>query len=152
VTRTLTWTFGLRDTFNSNPLNPQDQVARLRGSFSSIPHDNQPLNTVIQTHLGNLFSSTRWPFCSQERQLRGSSSRNQCSAPASEFSAISCRHSGRPDRHQSSLRQDVSGRSAWQRGWHCHSAGSANSAINAIVAANQTFTAGFPKGSLLFHR
>src|SRR5208282_60173 len=58
VTRTLTWTFGLRDTFNSNPLNPHDQVARLRGSFSSIPHDNQPLNTVIQTHLGNLFSST----------------------------------------------------------------------------------------------
>ena len=39
VTRTLTWTFGLRDTFNSNPLNPHDQVARLRGSFSSISHD-----------------------------------------------------------------------------------------------------------------
>ncbi len=36
VTRTLTWTFGVRDTFNSNPLNPHDQVARLRGSFSSI--------------------------------------------------------------------------------------------------------------------
>ena len=59
VTRTLTWTFGLRDTFNSNPLNPHDQVARLRGSFSSISHDvNQPLNEAIQTHLGNLFSST----------------------------------------------------------------------------------------------
>src|ERR1700678_3966886 len=57
VTSTLTWTFGLRDTFNSHPLNPHDQVARLRGSFSSIPHDNQPLDTVIQTHLGNLFSS-----------------------------------------------------------------------------------------------
>ncbi|MGB8785911.1 MAG: carboxypeptidase-like regulatory domain-containing protein, partial [Terriglobales bacterium] len=58
VTPTLTWTFGVRDTFNSNPLNPHYQVGRLRGSFSSIPHDNQPLNTVIQTHLGNLFSST----------------------------------------------------------------------------------------------
>jgi hypothetical protein len=59
VTRKLTWTFGLRDTFNSNPLNPHDQVARLRGSFSSISHDvNQPLNAAIQTHLGNLFSST----------------------------------------------------------------------------------------------
>ena len=59
MTRTLTWTFGLRDTFNSNPLNPHDQVARLRGSFSSISHDvNQPLNEAIQTHLGNLFSST----------------------------------------------------------------------------------------------
>ena len=59
VTRTLTWTFGVRDTFNSNPLNPHDQVARLRGSFDSISHDvNQPLNAAIQTHLGNLFSST----------------------------------------------------------------------------------------------
>ncbi len=59
VTPTLTWTFGVRDTFNSNPLNPHDQVARLRGSFDSIPHDvNQPLNAAIQTDLGNLFSST----------------------------------------------------------------------------------------------
>src|SRR5208282_2555783 len=52
VTRTLTWTFGLRDTFNSNPLNPHGQVARLRGAFSSISHDvNQPLNEAIQAHL-----------------------------------------------------------------------------------------------------
>ena len=59
VTSKVTWTVGIRDTFNSNPLNPHDQVARLRGSFDSISHDvNQPLNTAIQTHLGNLFSST----------------------------------------------------------------------------------------------
>ena len=59
MTRKLTWTFGLRDTLNSNPLNPHDEVARLRGSFNSISHDvNQPLNAAIQTHLGNLFSST----------------------------------------------------------------------------------------------
>ena len=45
LTPTLTWTFGLRDTYNSNPLNPHDQVARLDGSFDAIPHDvNQPLN------------------------------------------------------------------------------------------------------------
>ena len=50
VTRRLTWTFGLRDTFNSNPLNPHQQIARLHGSFASIPHDvNQPLNAAIQT-------------------------------------------------------------------------------------------------------
>ena len=59
VTPKLTWTVGIRDTFNSNPLNPHDQVARLRGSFDSISHDvNQPLNATIQTHLGSLFSST----------------------------------------------------------------------------------------------
>jgi hypothetical protein len=59
VTSKLTWTFGIRDTLNSNPLNPHYGVARLRGSFNSISHDvNQPLNAAIQTHLGHLFSST----------------------------------------------------------------------------------------------
>ena len=59
VTKTLTWTFGIRDTLNSNPLNPHQQIARLRGSFNSISHDvNQPLNAAIQTGLGHVFSST----------------------------------------------------------------------------------------------
>ena len=59
VARTLTWTFGVRDTYNSNPLNPHDDVARLAGSFGSVPHDvNQPLSEAIQTHLGNVFAST----------------------------------------------------------------------------------------------
>jgi len=59
VTSHLTWTFGIRDTLNSNPLDPHQEIARLRGSFSSISHDvNQPLNAAIQTHLGNLFAST----------------------------------------------------------------------------------------------
>ncbi|MGC2661055.1 MAG: carboxypeptidase regulatory-like domain-containing protein [Bryobacteraceae bacterium] len=58
-TSTLTWTFGLRATHNSNPLNPHDAVARLPGSFASISHDiNQPLNALIQTNTGNLFEST----------------------------------------------------------------------------------------------
>jgi len=59
LARRLTWTFGLRATHNSNPLNPHDAVARLPGSFASISHDvNQPLNAVIQTGLGNIFEST----------------------------------------------------------------------------------------------
>jgi hypothetical protein len=59
ITSKLTWTIGIRDTYNSNPLNPHQQIGRLSGSFDSISHDvNQPLNQVIQTHLGNLFSST----------------------------------------------------------------------------------------------
>ncbi len=58
ITKKLTWTIGLRDTFNSNPLNPHDEIGRLRGSFDSISHDvNQPLSDAIQTHLGKLFSS-----------------------------------------------------------------------------------------------
>jgi hypothetical protein len=59
LTKKLTWTIGLRDTFNSNPLNPHYEVARLPGSFDSISHDpSQPLSDAIQTNLGNLFSST----------------------------------------------------------------------------------------------
>lgn len=59
ITRALTWTFGIRDTYNSNPLNPHDAVARLDGSFDSISHNvNQPLDQVIQTHLANVFAST----------------------------------------------------------------------------------------------
>ncbi len=59
VTRTVTWTFGMRDTYNSNPLNPHHAVARLRASFDAISHDvNQPLNAVIQTRLGSIFAST----------------------------------------------------------------------------------------------
>src|ERR1700732_2539033 len=59
VTKKLTWTFGIRDTLNSNPLNPHQHIARLTGSFDSISHDvNQPLSAAIQTGLGNVFSST----------------------------------------------------------------------------------------------
>jgi hypothetical protein len=59
LTPVLTWTIGLRDTFNSNPLNPHDEIARLPGSFDSISHNvNQPLNAVIQTQVRNMFSST----------------------------------------------------------------------------------------------
>ena len=59
VTRKLTWTFGVRDTYNSNPLNPHDAVARLSGSFDSISHDaNQPLSQVIQTQQGTIFAAT----------------------------------------------------------------------------------------------
>src|SRR5579871_1154666 len=59
LTRTFTWTFGIRDTYNSNPLSPHGAVARLAGSFDSISHDvNQPLDAVIQTHLSNVFAAT----------------------------------------------------------------------------------------------
>jgi hypothetical protein len=59
LTPKLTWTIGLRDTFNSNPLESHDEIARLGGAFDSISHDaNQPLNAAIQTNLKHLFSAT----------------------------------------------------------------------------------------------
>ena len=59
VTPKLTWTFGLRDTLNSNPYSPHHEIARLSGAFNSVNHElNQPLNAAIQTGLGHIFSST----------------------------------------------------------------------------------------------
>jgi len=59
VTSKFTWTFGIRASHNSNPLNPHNAVARLSGSFAAIPHDvNQPLSAAIHTGLGNIFEST----------------------------------------------------------------------------------------------
>ncbi|MGI8961743.1 MAG: carboxypeptidase-like regulatory domain-containing protein [Bryobacteraceae bacterium] len=59
IGRTLTWTFGIRNTYNSNPRNPHNAVARLRGSFDSISHDvKQPLSAAIQTNLDTIFAST----------------------------------------------------------------------------------------------
>ena len=79
IRKKLTWTIGIRDTFNSNPLNPHDEVARLRGSFYSISHDvNEPLSDAIRTHLGNLFSSTPFAILHRGRRLRGSSSQKPC--------------------------------------------------------------------------
>jgi Carboxypeptidase regulatory-like domain len=59
VASKLTWTFGLRSSFNSNPLNPHSEIARLPGSFASVTHDaDQPLNAAIQIGLDKLFPGT----------------------------------------------------------------------------------------------
>jgi hypothetical protein len=153
VTRTLTWTFGLRDTFNSNPLNPHDQVARLRGSFSSIPHDDQPLNTVIQTHLGNLFSSTpvailqprtaiAWQF-EPKSVLRTGFGIFSDILPGTVADLI-----GTNPPYDKTFQGGVLG----SVGGTAIAPGAPNSAIGAIVAANQTLRRDFPTASLLFHR
>ena len=147
VTRTLTWTFGLRDTFNSNPLNPHDQVARLRGSFSSIPHDNQPLNTVIQTHLGNLFSSTpvailqprtaiAWQF-EPKSVLRTGFGMFSDILPGTVADLI-----GTNPPYDKTFQGGVLG----TVGGTAIAPEAPNSAVGAIVAANQTFTSGFRQG------
>jgi hypothetical protein len=147
VTRTLTWTLGLRDTFNSNPLNPHDQVARLRGSFSSIPHDNQPLNTVIQTHLGNLFSSTpvailqprtaiAWQF-EPKSVLRTGFGIFSDILPGTVADLI-----GTNPPYDKMFQGGVLG----SVGGTAVAPGAPDSAIGAIVAANQTFTSGFLQG------
>jgi hypothetical protein len=148
VTRKLTWTFGLRDTFNSNPLNPHDQVARLRGSFNSISHDvSQPLNETIQTHLGNLFSSTptailqprtaiAWQF-EPKSVLRTGFGIFSDILPGTVADLI-----GTNPPYDKAFQGGVLG----SVGGTAIAPGAPNSVVGALVAANTTFTSGFPQG------
>jgi hypothetical protein len=147
VTRKLTWTFGLRDTFNSNPLNPHDQVARLRGSFNSILHNDQPLNAVIQTHLGHLFSSTpaailqprtaiAWQF-EPKSVLRSGFGIFSDILPGTVADLIGT-NPPYDKTFQGGVLGSVGGIAIAPEG--------PNSAVGALVASNQAFTSGFPQG------
>ncbi|HLY19524.1 MAG TPA: carboxypeptidase regulatory-like domain-containing protein [Bryobacteraceae bacterium] len=60
-TAKLNWTMGVRMAHNSNPENPHALIARLTGSFGSLPHDvDQPVNAAIETGLTHLFPATSW--------------------------------------------------------------------------------------------
>jgi hypothetical protein len=150
ATRKLTWTFGIRDTFNSNPLNPHNQIARLRGSFDSISHDvNQPLNAAIETGLGNVFSSTplailqprtavAWQFESKS-VLRAGFGIFSDILPGSIADVVGV-NPPYVKTFQGGLLGTVGGTAI--------APGIPNSAVDAAVAANQAFSLGFPQGLL----
>ena len=150
VTPKLTWTVGIRDTFNSNPLNPHDQVARLRGSFDSISHDvNQPLNAAIQTHLGNLFSSTplailqprtaiAWQF-EPKTVLRTGFGLFSDILPGTVADLV-----GMNPPYVRTFRGGLLG----TVGGAAIAPGVPNSAVDATVAADQRFSSGFANGQL----
>ncbi len=150
ITRALTWTFGVRDTYNSNPLNPHDAVARLAGSFDAISHDvNQPLNAVIQTHLANVFASTplailqprtaiAWQFA-PHTVLRTGFGLFSDLLPGSVVDLVGV-NPPYSNTFQGGLLGTVGGTAI--------APGVPNSAIDATVAANQQFISGFAKGTL----
>jgi hypothetical protein len=162
VSHTLTWTFGLRDTFNSNPLNPHDEVGRLRGSFDSISHDiNQPLNAAIQTHLGTLFSSTpvailqprtaiAWQF-EPKTVLRTGFGIFSDILPGSVADLV-----GTNPPYDKTFQGGVLGTVGGAGSAGCNptvgctaiAPGVANSAVDATIRANQILTSGFPQGLL----
>ena len=162
ITRTLTWTFGIRDTLNSNPLNPHDQIARLRGSFASIPHDvNQPMNAAIRTGLGNVFSSMplailqprtaiAWQF-EAKSVLRAGFGVFSDILPGSIADVVGV-NPPYVKTFQGGLLGTVgkAGSAGCDAVFGCTAIapGVPNSAIDATVAANQTFSSGFAKGQL----
>jgi len=150
VSSTLTWTFGLRATRNSDPLNPHNAVARLAGSFASISHDvTQPLSATIRTGLGNIFDSTplailqprtaiAWQV-TPETVLRSGFGIFSDLLPGSVVDLVGA-NPPYSQTFQGGLLGTVGGTAI--------APGVAGSAIDATVAANQAFNAGFARGQL----
>jgi len=150
VTKKLTWTYGIRDTLNSNPLNPHQQIARLKGSFNSISHDvNQPLNAAIQTGFGNVFSSTplailqprtaiAWEF-EPKTVLRAGFGIFSDILPGTIADVV-----GFNPPYVKTFQGGLQGTA----GGTAIAPGVPNSAIEATVAANQAFSSGFQQGQL----
>jgi hypothetical protein len=150
LSRKLTWTLGIRDTFNSNPLNPHQHIARLSGSFNSISHDvNQPLNAAIHTSLGNVFSSTplailqprtaiAWQF-EPKTVLRAGFGVFSDILPGTVADVVGV-NPPYVKTFQGGLLGTVGGTAI--------APGVPNSAIDATVAASQSFSSGFPQGQL----
>jgi hypothetical protein len=146
----LTWTLGIRATHNSNPLNPHDAVARLSGSFASISHDvNQPLNTTIQTGLGNIFDSTPLAILqprsaiafqiAPKTVLRSGFGLFSDLLPGSVVDLVGV---------NPPYSQTFQGGLLGTVGGSMIAPGVPGSAVDATVAANQIFNAGFARGQL----
>lgn len=150
VTSTLTWTIGIRDSFNSNPFNPHAQVARLNGSFDAIAHDlDQPLSAAIDTGLKNLFASTpiailqprtaiAWQFAPKTVLRTGFGVFGDI-LPGSVADALGM-NPPYVQTFQGGLLGTVGGLAI--------APGVPNSAVDAARAANQEFLLGFPHGEL----
>ncbi len=150
LTKKLIWTFGIRDTLNSNPLNPHQQIARLSGSFDSISHDvNQPLSATIQTGLGHVFSSTplailqprtaiAWQF-EPHSVLRAGFGLFSDILPGSVADVVGV-NPPYVKTFQGGLLGTVGGTAI--------APGVPDSAVDATVAANQIFSSGFAQGQL----
>ncbi len=150
VTRKLTWTFGVRETYNSNPLNPHDAVARLAGSFDSISHDvNQPLSQVIQTQQGTIFAATpaailqprtaiAWQIA-PKTVLRSGFGLFSDILPGSVVDTV-----GTNPPYSKTFQGGLLG----TVGGVAIAPGAPNSAIDATSAANQQFNSGFAQGEL----
>jgi hypothetical protein len=150
VAKKLTWTFGLRDTLNSNPLNPHQEIARLGGSFDSISHNvNQPLNAAIQTGLGHVFSSTPLAILQPRTAIAWQFGPNTILRTGfGLFSDILPGAIADVVGVNPPYVQTFEGGLLGTVGGTAIAPGVPNSAVDATIAAHQTFSSGFPQGQL----
>jgi hypothetical protein len=150
VTKKLTWTFGIRSTLNSNPLNPHHHIARLSGSFNSISHDvNQPLNAAIQTGLGNVFTSTPLAILQPRTAVAWQfESKSVLRAGFGVFSDILPGTIADVIGFNPPYVKTFQGGLLGTVGGTAIASGVPNSAVDATVAANQAFGSGFTQGQL----
>jgi Carboxypeptidase regulatory-like domain len=150
VTKTFTWTFGLRNTLSSNPLNPHDQIARLAGSFGSISHNvNQPLSDAIQTGLGNIFQSTPWAILQPRTAIAWQFERNTLlRAGFGVFSDLLPGTIADVVGNNPPYVQTFQGGLLGTAGGVAIAPGVPNSAIDSVEAAHTSFSSGFPLGEL----
>jgi hypothetical protein len=145
MTKKLTWTFGLRTTHNSNPANPHDAVARLPGSWDEIAHNvNQPLDELIETHLGNIFASTPMAILQPRTAIAWQAASK--TVLRTGFGLFS-------DMLPGSVADLVGTNPPYSKTFQGGLLGTAggteiDSAIAATVAANQSFTSAFAQGQL----
>jgi hypothetical protein len=150
VTPTLTWTIGIRDTYNSNPLNPHREIALLPGSFGAISHNvNQPLNALIQTHLGDLFASTPLAILQPRTALAWQFEPNSVLRTGfGLFSDILPGSVADVVGFNPPYVKNFEGGLLGTVGGTAIAPGVPNSAVDATAAANQTFVSGFAQGRL----
>ena len=150
VTSKLTWTFGIRATHNSNPLNPHDVVARLAGSFAAVSHDvDQPLNAAIHTGLGNVFDST--PLAILQPRTALAFQLTPKTVLRSGFGLFSDLLPGSVADLVGAnppYSQTFQGGLLGTAGGTAIAPGVPGSAVDATAAANRTFNAGFATGQL----
>jgi hypothetical protein len=148
VTSRITWTFGMRTTYNSNPVDPHDTIARLADSFAATSHDvNQSLSSAIRTGLGNIFQST--PLAILQPRTAVAWQIRPTTVLRSGFGLFS-------DLLPGSIADLVGANPPYSQtfqggllgtvGGTAIAPGVPNSAVDATVAAHQTFNSGFAAG------
>ena len=144
----LTVTVGLRVAWNSNPVSKEGVLARLNGTWDSISHDpNQPLNQIIIPNQKHLFADT-YPITWQPRAAIAYALNSKTIIRAGGGLFANPLLGFLPSYADENAPSDVflQGGIFGAAGGIGIFPGSTNSAIDAAVAANQAFRAGFESG------